>query len=875
MILTDLNEQQIEAVTTINGPLQIIAGAGSGKTRVITCRIAYLIEQGIKPWNILALTFTNKAAKEMKNRIAELLDEQSANGVWAGTFHSIFARILKMEANEIGFDRYFTIYDTDDSLRALKNTIKEQFLDKEYKPSSILNAISKIKNDRVTPQEYIETLNRMSKFSVAVGNCYRGYQNYLKRNNAMDFDDLLLNTLLLFYNNSEVLSKYQNKFRYILIDEYQDTNKVQYEIIYKLAQAMQNICIVGDDAQSIYKWRGADISNILNFNKNYPYCKTIKLEQNYRSTKNILAAADSVIKQNKEQLAKKLWTDNPEGEKIKLLKFNDDREEAENTIRNIANKIGEQSLKNTAILYRTNAQSLAFEKACRIFKIPYIVVGGTSFYKRKEIKDVLAYLQILVNPNDNISLQRIINEPPRGIGGTSIEKIEGFAKTHSISFFDALNHLDKIDIRQKKTIANINLFINLINKHRELVRQNTPQEVFNISTINTYNNLEHLCNIELKQIIDQQQLIKRLSSNGFSKVEYVSRVGEYAVRGNIIDIFPPKMSDPIRVELWGDEVDSIKVFDIMSQETKKESKKISFTDSMIDLEKQQTKTPFFEELSDNPFVNYIANTGIISYYEEVGTLEAQDRIRNIKQLLLDIINYFLKYPNDTLQNYLEQISLTTDIDIKDLNADVLTLMTAHSAKGLEYDYVYIVGMENDLFPLPARDGDEDNTEEERRLFYVGITRARKELTLSYCDRRQKFGEYSSNKPSFFLKEIERDLLLDEMENTFLYDYQKETFSEIRQPFFPKKLPFQAKKEYPVFNDMQYEDNYSQIPKSNPFESVPYKPGDIVQHNQFGLGKVIASSGLGDGLKLTIHFGSVGKKQLIAKYAKLQKVKTTE
>ncbi len=751
MILTDLNEQQREAVTTINGPLQIIAGAGSGKTRVLTYRIAYLIEQGIKPWNILALTFTNKAAKEMQTRIAELLDEQSANDVRAGTFHSVFARILRNEAHEIGYDSNFTIYDADDSLTALKQIIKKS-IHTETHPNAVLKEISKAKNSLITPSDYID--NATSKFERTVMELYQSYQKYLKNNNAMDFDDLLVNTLLLFDKKYEILSKYQNRFHYILIDEYQDTNRVQYDIIYRLAQARQNICVVGDDAQSIYKWRGADISNILNFSKHYPYSKVVKLEQNYRSTKTILAAADSVIKKNKHQLKKYLWTDNPEGEKIKLLKFNDDKEEAQNIIRDIANKIGKRSLKDTAILYRTNAQSLAFENACRLLNMPYVIVGGMSFYKRKEIKDVLAYLQILLNPADSISLRRIINEPGRAIGPTTIEKIETFANMHSISFFEALNHIDKMDIKQKKTINNIIDFRYLINKHRELVKQNSSPE--------------HL------------------------------------------------------------------------------------------------KT-------------YIENTGIIAYYDDMATPEAQDRIRNIEQLLTDIFNY-LTYPNTTLQNYLEQISLISDIDIKDLNEDILTIMTAHSAKGLEYDYVYIVGMEDNLFPLPARE-DEDNTEEERRLFYVGITRARKELALSYCNRRQKFGEYLNTKHSYFLEEIESDLLLDEMENTFLYDNQRETFSNIRQPFvnqkqpfFAQRKPYQAKKSYPVFDDMQYEDNYSQVPKNDPFASIQYKAGDIVQHNQFGLGKITAVSGLGDGLKLTIAFGTVGKKQLIAKYANLIKVK---
>ena len=754
MILENLNEQQIIASTTINGPLQIIAGAGSGKTKVLTCRIAYLIEQGIKPWNILALTFTNKAAKEMQKRIAELLDEQSANSIWAGTFHSIFARILRIEAEHINYDRNYTIYDTDDSLRALKNIMKLQKLAKEVKPNSIFNAISNAKNSLILPADYEK--DATSKFERIVAECYRPYQQYLRENNAMDFDDLLVNTYLLF-DNKAVLSKYQDKFHYILIDEFQDTNKVQNGVISRLASSRQNICVVGDDAQSIYRWRGADISNILSFGKNYPYCKTIKLEQNYRSTKNILAAADCVIKQNKNQLKKELWTDNAEGSKIKLYNFDNDKDEAQSIVSFISSNIGMTSLRNVAILYRTNAQSLAFENACRLYNIPYIIVGGMSFYKRKEVKDVLAYLQVLVNPSDNISLQRIINEPPRGIGDTSIDKIEMYANRNGISFFTALNHIDRIDIKQKKTIQHIYKFKELIAKHTDLVNQNAIPE--------------HL-------------------------------------------------------------------------------------------------------------VEYIKSTGIIEYYKEIDTPDAHDRLRNIEQVLNDLFDY-LKDSTNTLQDYLAETSLITDIDAKDLTEDRLTLMTVHSAKGLEYDNVYIVGMESELFPL-ASAKEEAEIEEETRLFYVGITRARKELTLSYCDKRYKFGNVSFPSPSYFLHGIDVDLLVDSVGNTFLNEDKKQSYSDVSVnsginsfvrtnkanpfPSFNKVNTFQPKKSYPVFDDMQYEDNYSQLPTN----SSPYRIGDVVKHKQFGTGKILAMTGFGDSLKLTVFFGDVGKKQLIAKYANLER-----
>lgn len=750
-ILDGLNENQKEAVTTINGPLQIIAGAGSGKTRVLTHRIAHLIEQGIKPYNILALTFTNKAAKEMKHRIAQLVDEYNAERIWAGTFHSIFARILRYEASEIGYDNNFSIYDTEESLTVLKKTVFTNIdISKETKENAVFSAISSAKNKLILPDKYAQ--NATTNFEKIVAECYREYQAQLLRNNSMDFDDLLVNMLRLLHIPN-ILAKYQDKFHYILIDEYQDTNKVQYSAINELAKHRQNICVVGDDAQSIYKWRGADITNILNFGKDYPYCKVVKLEQNYRSTKNILAAADSVIKHNKNQLPKHLWTENDDGEKIYLMKLQNDRVEAKNVVDIINNKYREgEKLNQFAILYRTNAQSLVFENACRMLNLPYIVIGGMSFYKRKEVKDILAYLRLLVNFKDDNSLLRIINEPPRGIGGVTVDAVVNFARKNRLSLLESLKTATSEQVITKKPATQIDKLSHLFEKHIQLVRENASPE--------------HL-------------------------------------------------------------------------------------------------------------VEFIQQTGIIDYYKEIDTDDANDRLANIEQLLTDIISYisndslgdsFNENSERNLQSYLEQVSLISDLDAKELAEDRITLMTLHSAKGLEYDNVFIVGLENNLFPLTSSSKFVDDIEEERRLFYVGVTRARKTLTVSYCENRMKFGQFHQNSPSIFLKEIEPDLLEDVMGNTFLV--RKRNFDSVlsnnqKMPSPKKSFP---KENYSQIDDFSDDDNYSQLP-----ETVDgFRIGDVVKHSSFGVGKVLDISGFGDKQKITVHFSTVGRKQLLLKYANLEK-----
>lgn len=737
-ILDGLNEKQIEAVTIKNGPLQIIAGAGSGKTKVLTHRIAYLLEQGVNPYSILALTFTNKAAKEMRERIAQLVDMENASKIWAGTFHSIFARILRIEATELGYNPNFTIYDTEDSHQVVKRIFATptMIIPKEIKPNIVQSVISSAKNKLILPEKYAQSAS--TSFEKLVAETYRIYQSYLIQNNAMDFDDLLLNMVHLFYNQT-ILAKYQDRFHYLLVDEYQDTNKVQYIAINQLAKHRQNICIVGDDAQSIYRWRGADISNILNFEKDYPFCKIIKLEQNYRSTKNILAAADSVIEHNKNQLKKNLWTENEEGEKISLMKFYDDRTEATKIIEMIEQNYSKGcNLNQFAVLYRTNAQSLGFENACRAMNLPYVVVGSMSFYKRKEIKDVLAYLRLIVNPRDEGSLLRIINEPPRGIGNSAVENLLNYAKDKGITLLQTLRNANKIlTTRKKPVVQALNLFA-LIEKHSNL---------------------------------------------------------------------------------------------------------------------------FAEKANPDHFIEYIQDTGIIDLYREIDTEESNDRLANIEQLLTDIVAYIKEDESKDLQSYLEEVSLIADIDTKEFSLDRITLMTLHSAKGLEFDNVFIAGMENSLFPLNSTRTIEEE-EEERRLFYVGITRARKKLYLSYAAGRMRFREFQANTPSIFLREIGTELLEDATGNTFLI--QKKSFARTG-PRGPRKP---RQKIFSEFDDMPYKDNYSQIPSI----SDEFKVGDIVKHNSFGIGRILNLSGIDDNLKMTIYFFNiVEKKQLLAKFAKLEKI----
>jgi DNA helicase-2/ATP-dependent DNA helicase PcrA len=752
-IFKGLNPEQHKGVKTIEGPVLIVAGAGSGKTKVLTQRIAFLIANGVPGYNILALTFTNKAAKEMSHRISKIVNESQASRIWAGTFHSIFARILRREAEHIGYTNSFSIYDQDDSLSLLKKTIENRGLDGQSSqtPNQIRSKISWAKNKMITPQQLAKEAKDTKDNFIA--NVYAYYEEELRKNNAMDFDDLLLNTITLLKNNPDVLEKYQDIFKYILVDEYQDTNKAQYLATKMLANKLENICVVGDDAQSIYKWRGADIKNILDFQKDYPTATIIRLEQNYRSTKLIINAADSVIKNNRHQIPKTLWTDNPEGDKIIVYNSIDEKTEAEYTIKEIKKIMEENrfSPKDFAILYRTNAQSLAYENACRRVNLPYLIVGGISFYRRKEVKDVLGYLRLLINPDDSEALLRVVNEPPRGLGATSLKHIKNFADFKHQSMFESFKEVDVIDELQSRAKNSIKGFINLVIKFQEL-----------------------------KETMDLLELVK----------------------------------------------------------------------------------------------SYIQETGLIDMYRELDTDDSRDRISNIDQVINDLSDFATNNPESGLDEYLQQITLITDLDEKDTSQNQVKLMTLHTAKGLEFPVVFIAGLEEGLFPLGGSPNFPEDTEEERRLFYVGITRAMEKLYFTYADKRMKFGQTQYQKPSKFLQNVDKKYLsFTEHLNSPIkpnaptygsssygnsnYIKQQNQTKTGRTPNFRR----------PDFDDMQFKDDYSQVSKA----VAVFRTGDRVTHKAFGVGRIELITGEGKNRQAMVNFNSVGRKKLMLEFAKLEKI----
>jgi DNA helicase-2/ATP-dependent DNA helicase PcrA len=733
-IFNTLNEQQLKGVSEVNGPTLVLAGAGSGKTRVLTYRIANLIAKGVKPYQILALTFTNKAAKEMTERISKLVGQRSANSVWSGTFHSIFARILRYEAETIGYTSDFSIYDSDDQLSAIKKIMNQEGISPQsFSPYQVRSKISNLKSNMTNLNDFIEEAN--STFDKQVGLIYTGYEKYLKRSNAMDFDDILINMIRLLRSSKDILEKYQNKFKYILVDEYQDTNRAQYIAIRELSKAHNNICVVGDDAQSIYRWRGAEIKNILDFQKDNPNTNVVKLEQNYRSTQIILDAAHSVIKNNTNQLEKKLWTENPEGDKVVISAGDDERYEASN----IADKIkelahGEYSYGDIAILYRTNAQSLALESALKKDRISYLVVGGISFFKRKEIKDAISYLRLLINPNDNESFSRIINEPPRGLGKTSLQHLFNYSSQMGISFLDSASEADLIDNLQKRAQKGFKSFHNLISTYK----------------------------------------------------------------------------------------------------------------SSFESEENKSKILF----------EFIEATDLPEMFKEIGTNESLDRWNNIQQLISDIGSFFKDNEDSTLSDYLQQVALITDLDENEISEEQVTLMTLHSAKGLEFPIVFIAGMEEGLFPLERTESIPEEKEEERRLFYVGITRAKEKLILSYAKRRNRFGETKYQNPSLFLHEIDSKLVdwKDKKSTSKSNNFEK----------FTKPNHFKQNRSNDFDQTIDY--NYSQVEET----LSEFKVGDSVFHSKFGNGKVTGLKGIADKRQAVVRFDNFGKKSLMLKYAKLQK-----
>ncbi len=744
-LLTGLNEQQTQAVQHSDGPLLIVAGAGSGKTRVLTYRIAYLLQQHkAVPNQVLALTFTNKAAREMKDRIVNLIGDK-AKALWMGTFHSVFSKILRYEAEKIGFGKDFTIYDTSDVESIIKQILKELGFDpKEIRPRTIQYKISEAKNQLIDPNQFSDRFVK-STLDDIMSRVYSIYDERLKLNNAMDFDDLLIRPIQLFEEHPDVLDQYQDRFKYIMIDEYQDTNHAQYKVTKMLAEKFKNICVVGDDAQSIYSFRGADISNILNFKNDYENAVQVPLEQNYRSSKAILKAADSIIKKNEKQLDKTLWTANDMGEMIILLDNFDERDEA-NRVTSLINELKMRhgyGNNDFAILYRTNYQSRIFEESLRRKDIPYQLVGGLSFYQRKEIKDVLAYLTLLVNPNDETNLLRIINEPSRGIGNKSITELLQRARREKTSIWSLIQHIEDLDVYKPAKIR-IRGFVDMINHLRS----------------------------ELENGVALTEVTRHLLENsGYVKM--------------------------------------------LIQEGSHES--LTRRDNIMEFQ------------------------NAISYYEQTNS-------------------------NASLSAFLQEITLITDSDKYDEDKPAVTLMTVHGSKGLEFPVVFIVGLEENLFPMGAREGEEANIEEERRLFYVAITRAEERLYFSHSRSRYKFGEEQRQLRSRFLDEVEASVV------------RTETGATISQK--TDRFTDESDKSGTSYTD--YDSDWKKPKSNNNFQNVgmtieydledgadPFQVGVKVAHDKFGYGKIINRSGLGTNSRVVVFFKDKGQKTLMLRVARLK------
>lgn len=786
-ILSELNDSQRQAASQVDGPMMVIAGAGSGKTRVLTYRIAHLMNQGIDPFHILALTFTNKAAREMKERIGKLVGESDARNLWMGTFHSVFAKILRIECEKINYPRDFTIYDTQDSKNLLKDIIKQMDLDdKIYKPGVVYNRISSCKNNLISSKDYAQNIDIISEDNQTgkpkMAEIYASYDLRMFKSSAMDFDDLLFKTNFLLRDYPEVLFKYQEKFQYILVDEYQDTNFSQYLIVKQLAARNENICVVGDDAQSIYAFRGANIQNILNFKRDYPEYNLYKLEQNYRSTKTIVEAANSIISKNKEQIKKEIWTDNPQGDKIKVhcaLTDNDEGMFVANQIFAIKHESGALP-SDFAILYRTNAQSRAFEESLRKLNIPYRIYGGLSFYQRKEVKDLLAYFRLSCNPNDEESFKRVINYPKRGIGDTTIQKLTVGAAERDISIWDMIPRAAELGLTGA-TYARLMEFVTLIRSFQ-----------VGLDTKNAYDAGHHIA-----------------SESGLLR------------------------------DLYSD------------------------------------RTP-----------------------------EGVSRYENIQELLNGMREFSDKVDQDsplevrTLSDFLIDVALLTDADNQeDDGSGKVSMMTIHGAKGLEFPYVNIVGLEENLFPSQLSINSREELEEERRLFYVALTRAEKKATLSYAVTRYRWGQLSYSEPSRFIEEIDQEYLDMPSEpkqtssRSFDFDDERSSFqrkpsfgsprtsssSNSASPSFPKPKP--KIENQPAPTPILPPPNFKKVSRvsgaptaaSGGDWATPEQilEGTEVIHEKFGKGKVLKVEGKSPDLKATVFFPSAGQKQLLLKFAKLQ------
>ena len=765
-----MNEAQRGPVLHKDGPLMVIAGAGSGKTRVLTYRIAHLMGQGVDSFNILALTFTNKAAKEMKKRIADIVGNSEAKNLWMGTFHSVFAKLLRFDGNKLGYPSNFTIYDTQDSQRLIASIIKEMGLDKDiYKYKQIQNRISSYKNSLITVKAYFQNPELVEADAMAkrprLGEIYKNYVDRCFKAGAMDFDDLLLRTNELLTRFPEVLMKYQDRFRYILVDEYQDTNHSQYLIVKALSDRYQNICVVGDDAQSIYSFRGANISNILNFQRDYDDVAVYRLEQNYRSTKNIVQAANSIIAKNKDQLEKVVWTSNDEGNKIKIHRSITDAEEGRYVASSIFEHKMQQQMQNGqfAVLYRTNSQSRAIEDALRKRDIPYRIYGGLSFYQRKEIKDVLAYLRLIVNPKDEEALKRVINFPSRGIGQTTVDKLVVAANHYGRSIYEVMDNLSKLNLK---------------------INSGTQRKLEDFVTM-----------VKSFQIMDQ-------GSDAFTLAEHVAK-----------------------------------------------------------------------------------KTGLLLEFKKDGTPEGIARMENIEELLNGIKDFVegqkeVADATGNLSEFLEDVALATDMDKDTGDDDRVALMTIHLAKGLEFPYVYIVGMEEDLFPSAMSMNTRSELEEERRLFYVALTRAEQQAYLTYTQNRYRWGKLIDAEPSRFLEEIDESYVENLTPINDGYRYKSminaDIFGEVDKSKLRQVKPANGT---PPSVNRPNENQLRKLRKLKPSIANPTSSnasldpnlieGAMVNHTRFGKGKVLKIEGVGNDKKAEIRFERGEIKKLLLRFAKLE------
>ena len=733
-LLHDVTDNQREAIVHIEGPLLIVAGAGSGKTRVITRRIGYLMSQGVSPYNILAITFTNKAAHEMGERVKQF---STNKGLWVSTFHKMCARILRQNVDRLGYSREFSIYDSADQLSRIKAIMAEFKMDTaQWKPKTIISAISTAKNKLIGPEQFSTTAS--GYFNEHVAKIYTKYQSILKTDNALDFDDLLIKTIELFQTHADILELYQERFKFILVDEYQDTNYAQYTITRLLANRYRNICVTGDPDQSIYGWRGADIRNIMDFEKDYPDARVVLLEQNYRSTKHILHAASSIIKRNKYRKQKDIWTENVLGEKIRVIACENEYAEADEITKFIRACKNDKDFKysDIAIFYRTNAQSRVLEKALRNYAVPYTLVGGLAFYQRKEIKDLLSYLRLYVNSNDEVALERVINTPTRGIGDTTVNKLREWAASQGKNLVYAIQHVDLISEIKGKTALAIKRLAELTAHLQTL--PNAPVEEI------------------LKQAIDKTGYIAFLKVSG------------------------------------------------------------------------------------------------------EGERETKDRIANVEEMVNAAHEYDMNYSEGTAQGFLEEVALVSDVDeMKDV-AEGVTLMTLHTAKGLEFPVVFITGMEERLLPHTESSDSEEKVEEERRLCYVGITRAMKELFITHAKRRTRYGETTFSVPSRFLSEIPKEIL---------ETIDKTDRRDCSSSFFAKGDDFGE----PVFSLDREQDTFGPTDIKPKTPSASFANGEVVRHPVFGIGRILEVYGSNDKASVKVNFNVGGIKSLLLAYAKLEKV----